>query len=123
MENSPKDRAGELRMNAYYYSFSKTDSQSVNLILSAVACAGKASHHTDDWSNTCDFSYPPHEGRSPIDWIQNAANQAATREKKLVEALRSIVSYREDNPLATPDGALNTVIWRARETLAEIEGA
>ncbi len=65
----------ELRMNAYYYSFDPTGVPEIDMILSAVACAGKAYHHTDCWRDECEWE--PHEGKSPVEWIQNAANKAA----------------------------------------------
>ena len=46
------------------------------MILSAVACAGKAYHHTDNWSEETP-AYEYHEGATPVDWIQNAADKAA----------------------------------------------
>lgn len=67
-----------MRMNAYYYSFEETKIQEIDKILSAVACAGKAYHHTEDWRNNCD-PYDGHTGKNPIEWIQNAANQAAEK--------------------------------------------
>lgn len=66
----------ELRMVAYYYSFGPTGVQEIDLILSAVACAGKASHHTNAWQDDTD-PYPGHTGGSPIEWIQNAGRAAA----------------------------------------------
>ena len=78
-----------LRMNAYYYSFKPTGVKEIDRILSAVACAGKAFHSTEDWyqcgccgvhdcdDKDCVDSWPPNRGRTPIDWIQNAANDAA----------------------------------------------
>lgn len=68
----PKD----WRMDAYYYGFDRTGVDEIDLILSALACAGKAYHHTEDWNeNAYALSY--HEGDTPVDWIQNAANKAA----------------------------------------------
>lgn len=67
--------SNELRMNAYYYSFNSTGVPEIDKILSAVACAGKAYHHTDCWND--ENEWPPHEGNTPIEWIQNAANKAA----------------------------------------------
>lgn len=61
-----------MRMDAYYYGFYPTGCQKVDIILSAVACAGKAYHHTQDWGEQT--TPPPHlTGESPVDWIQNAA--------------------------------------------------
>ncbi len=64
----------KLRMNAYYYHFDETGVRVIDEILSAVACAGKAYHHTDMWDDKPDF-----EGKKPscVDNIQNAANRAA----------------------------------------------
>ena len=75
----------ELRMSAYYYGFTPTGVQEVDLILSAVASAGKSYHHTEDW---CDKTpaYPPLEGDTPVDWIQNAANKAAEAFRELTPA-------------------------------------
>lgn len=69
--NAPEN----LRMNAYYYSFDPTGNPYIDKILSAVACAGKAFHHTREWNDedTCVL----HSGNSPVEWIQNAANEAA----------------------------------------------
>lgn len=66
------------RMDAYYYSFEPTGVLAIDLILSAVACAGKCFHSTSEWGDT--VREPYHErlrGESPLDWIQNAANDAA----------------------------------------------
>lgn len=73
----------ELRMAAYYYSFQETGVPEIDLILSAVACAGKAYHHTDGWNDGCSYIPEPHSGETPIDWIQNAANEAAKKMKEL----------------------------------------
>ena len=65
----------ELRMGAYYYGFSQTGARAVDKVLSAVACAGKAFHHTSEWND--DATFPGHTGDTPVDWIQNAADEAA----------------------------------------------
>jgi len=74
-----------LKLNAYYYCFGPTGCFEIDLILSAVARAGKAFHHTDSWSDDC----PPYDerfkGRCPIDWIQNAAIDAAKAFKSRAE--------------------------------------
>ena len=66
----------KMRMDAYYYGFDPTGVEAIDKILSAVACAGKAYHHTEDWG---DDGYTPEylRGASPVEWIQNAANDAA----------------------------------------------
>jgi hypothetical protein len=65
----------EMRMDAYYYGFTPTGVPEIDKILSAVACAGKAYHHTDSWNDEAE--YEPHQGKTPVEWIQNAANEAA----------------------------------------------
>lgn len=64
------------RMDGYYIGFEPTGNFAIDKILGAVACAGKASHHTDGW-NEESRPYDDHSGRDPNEWIQNAANEAA----------------------------------------------
>lgn len=71
----------KLRMDAYYYGFESTGDPDIDRILSAVACAGKAFHHTNQWLDNCGPCYG-HKGESPVDWIQNAANDAADKLKE-----------------------------------------
>ena len=59
------------RMNAYYYSFSPTGVDAVDAILEAVAIAGKAYHHTDQWGEDTG------DGVSYAGAIQQAADKAA----------------------------------------------
>lgn len=67
-----------LRMSAYYYSFRPTGNEAIDRILSAVACAGKAFHHTESWNEEIgEGLYEGTAGWSPVDWIQNAADDAA----------------------------------------------
>lgn len=63
---------GQLRMDAYYYGFDRTGCLPVDRILSAVATAGKMYHHTEDWMDG-------NEDGTPVDAIQQAANEAAKR--------------------------------------------
>lgn len=86
MQGKPED----LRLDAYYYGFAPTGQQSVDLVLSAVACAGKAFHNTSEWND--ESEYPPHEGETPVEWIQNAANKAAARLATYEAALRPLAS-------------------------------
>jgi hypothetical protein len=65
------------RMDAYYYGFERTGVDCIDKILSAVACAGKAFHHTESWNDDVKVSWNDHTGGTPVDWIQNAANKAA----------------------------------------------
>lgn len=87
----------DLRMDAYYYGFGSTGVYAVDLVLSAVACAGKAYHHTDCWFDES-TPYDGHTGSTPVEWIQNAGNAAAEEFAKvnainaeLLEALERIV--------------------------------
>jgi hypothetical protein len=73
----------KLRMNAYYYGFGETGVPEIDKILSAVACAGKAYHHTEDWTNDCDGAQRGHTGQCPVDWIWNAAKEAADKMRAL----------------------------------------
>lgn len=67
-----------MRLNAYYYAFDPTGSEDIDRILSAVACARKAYHHTENWTEDIAMPYEPsHRGGSCVEWIQNAANDAA----------------------------------------------
>jgi len=81
-------KSNELRMHAYYYGFGPTGVPSIDKILSAVACAGKAFHHTEQWTDNC--TWPPHEGNSPVDWIANAAKEAAAEMARLQTTLQEI---------------------------------
>jgi hypothetical protein len=57
--------------NAYYYRFDATGVEPIDTVLKVVACAGKAYHHTEGWSDT--DVYNP----SVADEIQVASNDAA----------------------------------------------
>ena len=72
----------EYRMEAYYYGFNETGVPEIDRILSAVACAGKAYHLTEDWCLKAS-PWPGHEGETPVDWIQNAASDAAKKWKEV----------------------------------------
>ena len=58
--------SGEL--DAYYYGFRPTGVEHIDNILKAVAKAGKAYHHTEDWESGRD---------SVADRIQQAADNSA----------------------------------------------
>jgi hypothetical protein len=58
-------------MNAYFYSFQPTGVLEIDTILSAVATAGKAFHHTEEWNE------PMGNGETPVQTIQDAAVLAA----------------------------------------------
>jgi len=88
-----KEAADELRMSAYYYGFTATGIPNIDRILSAVACAGKAFHHTEDWHQKAE-PFRGHAGSNPIEWIQNAANDAAKAASEIA-ALRRRVAQLE----------------------------
>jgi len=88
-----KEAADELRMSAYYYGFTATGIPDIDRILSAVACAGKAFHHTEDWHQEAE-PFRGHAGSNPIEWIQNAANDAAKAASEIA-ALRCRVAQME----------------------------
>lgn len=91
-----------MRMNAYYYAFSKTESHAIDKILSAVACAGKAYHHTESWQDDCDPYELEHRGPCPEAWIQNAAFDAA---EEILELRRRLDHLRHLlDSLQIPDG-------------------
>lgn len=67
----------KLRMKAYYYAFTPTGVPAIDRILSAVACAGKAYHGTECWNDECCYTPAGHVGKTPVEWIQGAADDAA----------------------------------------------
>lgn len=122
-----------MRMSAYYYSFTPTGVDAVDRIMSAVACAGKAYHHTVDWGEKTDPYEPFLRGTCPIEWIQNAANDAATPETaaerdrlreviaELLAACRTALRYIENNERrmdGIPLDSGNTL----RAAIAKVEG-
>ena len=71
----------QLRMDAYYFGFSATGVREIDEILSAVACAGKAYHHTERWNDADEGEW------SYAELIQHAATRAAARIAELEKAL------------------------------------
>ena len=71
-------RTEKLRMNAYYFSFSETGHRPVDEILSAVACAGRNYHRTEDWGEVDE-----RDGLSYVDRIQYAADRAASESAEM----------------------------------------
>ena len=72
----------DARMYAYYYAFDRTGIAVVDAILSAVAVAGKGSHHTDGWTSNPGYDY--YKGRPGLpdadcgaDLIQATADRSA----------------------------------------------
>ena len=64
-------------MDGYYYGFDETGVAAVDFILSAVASAGKAYHHTEAWMGEETPDWGAHSGGTCAAWIQNAAKIAA----------------------------------------------
>ena len=67
-----------MNLQSFYFSFEPTGDREIDLILSAVANAGKYFHSTELWPTEAPYkSDDDLKGRTPIDWIQNAARDAA----------------------------------------------
>lgn len=97
--------------DAYYYGFIPTRCYPVDVILHAVAKAGKSFHHTEEWGTKVE-PYTEHlSGYCPVDWIENAASQAAERMKQLeasnaelLEALQALdAAYKRLRPSGYPE--------------------
>lgn len=73
----------ERRMYAYYYGFHETGVDAVDKVLSAVAWAGKAFHHTESWTDETG-PFEDHRGESPVEMIQHAACDAAVAFKQAI---------------------------------------
>lgn len=103
MRDALKEGGGvmdDLRLHAYYYSFAPTGQREVDLILHAVARAGKAFHHTSQWADDEMEGFYEHcEGDTCEQWIQNAANKAAaelaTLRARMAELERDAKLYRQ----------------------------
>ena len=74
-----KRQDGTWFMDAYYYSFEPTGNDAIDALLSEVARAGKAYHHTDNWCEEYDPAFwgEGFDKRSHAQRIQDAANAAA----------------------------------------------
>lgn len=66
-----------MRMSARYYRFNPTGVEEIDRILSAVACAGRAYHHTESWRDETPQYEEFFRGECPVDWIQSMADDAA----------------------------------------------
>ena len=73
------------RMSAYYFGFNATGVDAIDRILSAIACAGKGYHSTEDWDAPGSGGYHHLRGDTYVEMIQNAAEDAA----KEFESLRA----------------------------------
>lgn len=111
--------APDRRLNAYYFSFDSTGSPIIDAILSAVAYAGKSYHHTESWAGDSRWD----EGRSYVDVIQAAANEAAnklTDADALLDRLAHMTEAR-DNARAEVE-RLTALLAEVRETAEHYYG-
>jgi hypothetical protein len=120
-----------MKLNAYYYAFNSTNVEMIDRILSAVACAGKAFHHTDEWLTG---PLEPYEdflrGNCCAEWIQNSAVDAANSHQELVAALERLtaeatgfLSQANHNDHGwTNMRVLQLKIDEARAVLAKVKG-
>ena len=76
--------APDRRLDAYYFGFDATGQPTIDAILSAVAHAGKAYHHTDTWA---DEGPGWGGGLSYVELIQAAAADAARERAALLDDL------------------------------------
>ena len=110
-----------MRLDAYYFGFDSTGNEDIDRVLSAVACAGKAYHHTENLTEDIAMPYEPsHRGGSCVEWIQNAANDAAAnlaaaRREGVIEGLREALEIvGAHSTIETPEAI-------ERDIRAEIE--
>lgn len=115
-ESAASNTGKPLRMNAYYYSFNETGSLEIDGILSAVAVAGKAFHHTQNWSDE-DSNYG--DG-SLIDLIQNKAIAAANQIASLTERVKELES--KDREQFEAYRGLQSQLDAANKRNEELEG-
>lgn len=85
----------EVRMAGYYFGFAQTGVKPVDAILSAVACAGKAYHHTNGWEDDTEPYEDIHRGASPVLWIQHAASDCAELISRLSASYSAAVGERD----------------------------
>lgn len=113
------------RMDAYYYAFDRTKIDCIDKILSAVACAGKCYHHTENWTEDC-TDYPHLKGGNCAAWIENAAKEAAekiqaleSQNERLRGELENIVNAKRFDPEHFCDDSqfVDWAISRARAAL------
>lgn len=127
---------GNARMDAYYYGFTRTGFEPVDAILSAVAVAGKGSHHTESWGDTESAWYyadrpglPAADGAE--DLIQRTADLAArnitTGQARLLAAvLAAVAACNEINDASIGRGLdLQDDGWHGamRQSSSQILGA
>lgn len=102
--------APPLRLNSYYFAFETTGERAIDIVLSAVAGAGKSYHHTENWGDDSD-------GLSCAGRIQTAAVAAADGIAALRAQLATVTAERDAlRELATGVAkAEDTVRWLREE--------
>jgi hypothetical protein len=76
----------DARFQSYYFSFEPTGIGAIDAILSAVAVAGKGSHHTQSWGDESD-AYVDRPGLADGESAQDIIQQNAERSAAVVRAL------------------------------------
>ena len=108
-------------LSGYYISFEETGCFPVDVILSAVARAGKAYHSTEDWGEASQ-PYEPgiHRGDCCLEWIQNAAIDAAAAFERAREQGRAEERERAKLIVSEVWGSLSlSEICRGHESILE----
>ena len=70
-----------MSLETYFFCFKSTGNAAIDKILSAVDRAAKAYRNTESWMEDSSYVPDPHTGEAPVDWIQNAANEAAEAQR------------------------------------------
>ena len=107
-----------MRLHAYYYGFDATGVEAIDNIVSAVACAGKAFHHTEGWTEEAEPYQDSHRGSCPTAWIQNAAIDAADEVVRLRRVAQAAERFLEADDacearpsIRSPRFAARCVAW------------
>lgn len=89
----------KLPMSAYYYGFDETGERAIDVVLSAVAVAGKSYHNTEDWggdprsditSAAEDIQVAAHRGAQAVKRLRAELDQARKERDQLREALATL---------------------------------
>lgn len=100
-----------MNLQSFNFSFEPTGDKDIDLILSAVANAGKYFHSTEHWNDEAPYkSDDDLKGRTPIDWISNAAIDAAAANGSEVERLRAALVWVRANYASGPTRQINAHI-------------
>ena len=109
-------------MKAYWYDFEPTGVDCIDKVLSAVACAGKAYHHTEYWYEPA-RPYGGHSGGTPVEWIQNAAKEPSDRIEALIaerDAARDAALEEAAKAAESPDLLVFKRGWSPSQDAAAI---